>query len=233
MIQSGPIASKPRNSLRLGAYQGTTEPGALERNGANALRLLAKAKHMGVDFACMPECYLSGYGTPKELRTGTVSITSRWFRDWIRQCAFGDMVSIVGFMEQRGKAFHNSAAIIQRGRLIGVYRKSIPGSPHEAKVVTYLCRFPVFRAHGVTFGVIICYEASVIEPGRKMGDDEGFGYGDSFILDSIGRPRAEAGTFTVGWITADVPKREVTGKRESRVRLVPAATRAQVAKLYR
>jgi predicted amidohydrolase len=81
MIQSGLIASKPRTSLRLGVYQGTTEPGALERNGVNPLRLLAEANHRGVDFACMPECYLSGYGTPKDLRTGTVSITSRWFRD--------------------------------------------------------------------------------------------------------------------------------------------------------
>jgi predicted amidohydrolase len=199
------------------------------------------------------------------------------------------MASIVGLMEHRGRVLCNSATIIQRGRLLGVCRKSIPGSPQEAKVVTYLCRLPVFRAHAVTFGVIICYEASTIEPslllaargariifephysfiamenvdwhrqrvrnhriaravengvwfvkantvtkpGRKMGKDDGFGCGHSFMLDSIGRPRAEAGIFTVGGITADVPKREVTGRRESRVRLAPAAVRAQVTKLYR
>jgi len=279
---------KTRNALRLGAYQGPTEPGALEKNACAALKILAEAHRRGLDFACLPECFLSGYGPPEVLRAGAVTVRSDWFRDWVRRCTFGDMVSIVGFMEKRGSKLINSAAVVQCGRLLGVYHKSIAGSPFEGQAATFVSKFPVFRAHGVTFGVIICFEGTQIEPslilaergariifephysfiamqqvdwhrarvrnhriaravengvwyvksntvtapGRKMGDTEGFGYGDSFILDNIGRPRAEAGIFTTGWITADAPKKELTGKRESRVKLVPKATRRQFAKLY-
>jgi predicted amidohydrolase len=284
------VAPKARDVFRIAAYQGPTEPGALEKNAANTLRLLAEAHRKGADFACMPECFLSGYGTPEELRAGAVSVTSEWFRDWVRRCAFGEMVSIIGLAERRGRRFHNSAVVVHRGKLLGVYRKSIPGSEQEQKLMTYVSHFPVFRARGVTFGVIICYEAStlepclllaergariifephysfirmkdvdwhrqrvrnhriaravenavwfvkantVTEPGRMMGGRAGFGYGDSFILDSIGRVRAESGLFTCGWITADVPRRELRGKRPSRIRAnVPKTTRIQVARLYR
>jgi predicted amidohydrolase len=279
---------KARSVIRIGAFQGPTEPGALEKNAHTALKVLAEAHRKDVDFACMPECFLSGYGPPDVLRAGAVSVRSVWFRGWVRQCNFADMVSIVGFMEKRGRKLLNSAAVIQRGRLLGVYHKSVAGSPFEGKAATFLSRFPVFRAHGVTFGVIICFEGTqiepslllaergariifephysfipmkqvdwhrarvrnhriaravengvwyvkantVTEPGRTMGDVEGFGYGDSFILDNIGRPRAEAGIFTTGWITADVPRKELTGQREFRVKLVPGATRRQVARLY-
>lgn len=71
-----------------------------------------------------------------------------------------------------------------------------------------------------------------IEPMRKVCGAAGFGYGDSFILDNIGRPQAEAGLFTVGWITADVPKKILTGPRESRVKLAPPATRKAMVRLY-
>ena len=285
MKQSSP---KAKDVFRIGAYQGPTKIDSFESNAGKTHSLLADAHRQGIDFACMPECFLTGYGTPKEIRASAVSVGSGPFQDFVRRCSFGDMVSIVGFFEKRGKHLHNAAVIIHRGKLIGVHHKSIPGSPYEKEVITYASRFRVWRLRGVTFGVLVCYEGAVLEPSlllaeqgariifephysyismdtvdfhwrrvrnsrtaravenacwyvksnitekamTKMGDVEGFGYGDSFILDTIGRPRAEAGFFTVGWITADVPRKELTGKRESRVKLAPRETRKQIARLY-
>ena len=282
--------AKDRTVLRIGAYQGPTEPGALEKNAQAGVKLLAEAHRMNVDFACLPECYLSGYGSPDVLRKGAVSVRSGWFQKWVSRCRFGDMVSIVGFVERRGSLYHNSAAIIHRGKLLGVYRKSISGSKHEKKVMTYVSHFPVFRVRGVTIGVIICVEGSVpepclilaergariifephysfvpmalmdaqrvrvrnsriaravenqcwhvrantvTEPQGKMGGEAGIGYGDSLILDHLGVPRAEAGLFTTGWITADAPKKNLMEKRPGRIAIsVPRATRVQMARLYR
>src|ERR1043166_5786896 len=101
------VSTKSRDALRIGAYQGPTEMGNVETNGSNALKLLAEAHRRGVDFACMPECYLTGFGTPDVLRAAAISVQGDWFRDWVKRCAFGDMVSIVGFIERRGRLFHN------------------------------------------------------------------------------------------------------------------------------
>jgi predicted amidohydrolase len=206
----------------------------------------------------------------------------------VRQCHFDDLVSIFGFVEKREEQFHNSAAVIHRGELVGVHRKSVAGSPHEKEVVTFISDFEVFRVRDVTFGVLICFEGFFIEPAlllaekgarilfephysftpmahmdwqrqrvrnsraaravendcwyvksnivtgpmRQVGGCDGFGYGDSFILDNIGRPRAEAGLFTTGWTTCDVPQSELTSERESRVDLAPEATRRAIASLY-
>jgi hypothetical protein len=93
------------------AYQGPTEAAAIEKNGAEALRVLDEAHARGVDFACLPECYLSGYGAPDQIRAGAISVRSEWFTDWLRQCKrFGEMVSIVGFFKKRGSRIPNSAA---------------------------------------------------------------------------------------------------------------------------
>jgi predicted amidohydrolase len=153
------------NFIRIGAYQGPTEAAAIEKNGAEALRVLGEAHARGVHFACLPECFLSGYGSPDQIRAGAISVRSQWFVAWLQKTKhLGDMVSIVGFFEKRGSHIHNSAAIIHRGKVVGIYRKSMPGSAHEKKVMTCVSHFPVFKRHGVTFGVIICVEGSSPEP---------------------------------------------------------------------
>ncbi|NQU11673.1 carbon-nitrogen hydrolase family protein [bacterium] len=281
---------KARNVFRIGAYQGPTQPAAFAVSARRTLAVLAAAYRRRVDFACLPECFLTGGClTTDELRAGAVAVRSEAFRRFVRQCAFGDMVSIVGFTEKRGRHLHNSAAVIHRGQLVGVHRKSVPGGLYDKEANTFVSDFRVFRRRGVIFGVIICFEGFFIEPAlltaeqgariifephhsfipmqgmdwqrqrvrtsraaravendcwyvkanvavepmRKVAGAAGFGYGDSFILDNIGRPQAEAGLFTTGWITADVPRKELTAKRESRVGLAPRETRRQIVRLYR
>jgi predicted amidohydrolase len=275
--------------IRIGAYQGPTEAAAVEKNGAEALRLLGEAHARGCHFACLPECFLSGYGSPDEIRAGAINVRGEWFIDWLRNTKrFGDMVSIVGLFEKRGARIHNSAAIIHRGKIVGIYRKSMPGSAHEKKVMTCVSHFPVFKRHGVTFGVIICIEGSspepcmllaskgariifephyafppphlmdaqrvrirncriaravenhcwhvranvITAPDLKIAGEAGVGYGDSLIIDPLGVVRAEAGLLKQGWITVDVPKKDLTDTRPKRVRYVPKATRKQIVKLY-
>ena len=285
-----PVVPKARNVFRIGAYQGPPKTESFESNARHTRAVLAAAHRQGVDFACVPECFLTGGClTTDELRAGAVPATSRRFRDFVRSCAFGDMVSIVGFTERRETKLHNTAAIVHRGKLIGLHRKSVPGGLYDKEANTFVSDFHAFRARGVTFGVIICFEGFFVEPAllvaeqgariifephysfipmqgmdwqrqrvrtsraaravendcwyvksnvsiepmRKIAGAEGFGYGDSFILDNIGRPIAEAGLFKIGWITADVPKKELTCERESRVGLAPLETCRQMVRLYR
>jgi predicted amidohydrolase len=280
---------KAKDVFRIGVYQGPTREDSFENNSRRTHEIFAEAHQKGIDFACVPECFLTGGClSAKELQACAVSVTSAPFRKFVKQCAFGDMVSIVGFAERRGKHLHNSAAVIHRGRLLGIHRKSVAGGVSDKEANTFVSDFRVFRARGVTFGVIICFEGFFVEPSlltaekgariifephfsfipmqgmdwqrqrvrtsraaravendcwyvksnvaiepmRKVAGTTGLGYGDSFILDNIGRPRAEAGLFTVGWFYADAPKKDLTSSRESRVKLAPPATRKQIVRLY-
>lgn len=284
-----PVSPKRPDVFRIGAYQGPTGMDSFENNARKTWEILAEAHRQKVDFACVPECFLTGgCVAPKEVPSTAVPTNGRLFRDFVRRCAFGDMISIVGFTEQNKSKAHNSAAVIHRGKLVGVHRKSMAGGAADKEACTLVTDLRPFRLRGVTFGVIICFEGFfmepslllaeqgariifephfsfigkdnmdwqrqrvrtsraaravendcwyvksnvMVEPMRKVAGAEGFGYGDSFILDNIGRPQAEAGLFTTRWITADVPREQLTSRRESRVKLAPPATRRMVARLY-
>ena len=63
---------------------------------------------------------------------------------------------VIGFIEPRGQDLHNSAAVLHRGKLIGVYGKSmlLPGEteafePGESPTA--------FEANGPKLGLNICY----------------------------------------------------------------------------
>jgi 5-aminopentanamidase len=152
------------STLRLGAYQAATDAGDFDRNAAHALDALADASRRGVDFACLHECFLCGYGPPEVLRGGAVAADDARFRAFVRRHDFGDMVSVLGLMLRRGRSLYNAAAILHRKRVLGFYLKSMPGSPYEREACKYVSNFPVWKARGVTFGVIICVESSVPEP---------------------------------------------------------------------
>jgi predicted amidohydrolase len=281
--------TKTEGFIRLGAYQAATEPGDFDRNATHALDALSDAARRGVDFACLHESFLSGYGEPEVLRAGAVTRTDARFRAFVRAHDFGDRVSIVGMTLREGRKHFNAAAVLHRRRLLGIYRKSMPGSAYEGEMCTYTADYRVWKARGVSFGVIICVESAVPEPclllaeggarvifephysfipapsvdahrvrvrsnqiaravengiwlvqacsvtpqDRLINGEQGLGYGNSCIVDRVGRVRADAGLFGTTWITADAPRADLFGQREARLPHLPPAVRTQMARLYR
>ncbi len=283
------IPEQPKEAtIRVGAYQGPVIPGDREANAREALRVLAEGAKRNLHFACLPESYISGYDVSEVLRRAAVSVEDPWFRKFVQDCAFGDTVSILGFTERRGELYHNSAAIIQAGRLLGIYRKAYSGGRYERETFTFGREFPVFDAHGVRFGVLICadggypeiarilalkgarilfaphynyipfsgvqnhrtfvrsdHTARARENGcyfvkansvtlelRPLGEGKGVGYGESYILGPDGASLAESGLFTTGWITAEIPRTELTKERRSPVANLPRAIWEQMRELY-
>lgn len=64
---------------------------------------------------------------------------------------------VFGILERDGDAFYNSAVVVHRGELLGVYRKTHLFSA-EAEIFTPGRGFPVFKMHGICFGLNICYD---------------------------------------------------------------------------
>ena len=78
------------------------------------------------------------------------------------------MTTIVGFTELAAdnRLYGISAAVFQRGSVVGVYRKRHPAI--NRSVYAAGRETPVFRAGALTFGIVICYDSNFTEPARLM-----------------------------------------------------------------
>lgn len=134
-------------------------------NLAKVVRGLERADRDRVDVVCFPECFLTGY--PDDAARA-------------RRCAFAadgpnmmtllDRTSrfqatfIVGFNELRGDDLYNTAAVVHRGHLLGLYSKCSAYMRFHKQGRA----FPVFERDGVKFGVVICSDGGYIEPARIL-----------------------------------------------------------------
>ncbi len=83
-----------------------------------------------------------------------------------------DVVIPVSFFERAGPVHYNSIAIIDAGKLLGVYRKShIPDGPGYEEKFYFRpgnTGFRVWRTHRATLGVGICWDQWFPESARAM-----------------------------------------------------------------
>ena len=146
--------------MKVAAYQAP-----LLRSGSlDALALIAAqvrcCESAGVEILCCPEAVLGGLADQTS-RPGDLAIStaSRQFQALLAPLESDTVTTIVGFTEAgpSGRLF-NSAAIVSRGRLAGVYRKMHPAirrSVYEPGTAA-----PVFRAGELTFGIAICRDST-------------------------------------------------------------------------
>ncbi len=155
-------------TIRLAAWQGPCVDGDVAANLAAARRAVALAREQGADFLCLPETFLSGYGSRETVERGALSLDDARLDDLA--AAAGEMVLLMGLTERLNDgALGNTVAVYAAGERLGFYRKSML-TGGDARDMGY-CRdydLPVFRARNVTFGCIICHDSSFLEPATTM-----------------------------------------------------------------
>ncbi|SNY57807.1 carbon-nitrogen hydrolase family protein [Paractinoplanes atraurantiacus] len=141
--------------MRIAACQTPEILGDVEAALACAERFAADAA--GADLLLFPEGFLQGYlVTDEHVRRHALALDSAAFADILQRLTPVRPVLVLGMLERNGERFHNTAAVIHCGRLLGAYRKTqlVPG---EA-VFTPGDDYPVFDLAGVRFGINICYD---------------------------------------------------------------------------
>jgi predicted amidohydrolase len=150
--------------IRVAAYQATPTYWATERV-QQVVEALKRADDEQINFLCFPEGFLTGYYAEKELAEKTsMKVASDDFQDFLNQTASFNVTFIIGFNEREDDRVFDSAAVIERGKLIGIQRKHYlyhnyftPGD-----------RFSVFQSKGISFGVVICLDTNYFEPSRLL-----------------------------------------------------------------
>ncbi len=111
--------------LRVAMAQINSTMGDLSGNVEKIKKFLVDAKGCGADLVVFPELAVTGY-PPQDLllEDGFVRRNKELLEDLIRDNSV-DVAGVVGFVDYRGKALFNAAAVFNGSRLVGVTHKAL------------------------------------------------------------------------------------------------------------
>ena len=150
--------------LIIGVWQGRCANGDLEANLRRAGEIIDEAGRAGCDFVCLPETFLSGYGTAEIVRNTALALDDERLVALAARAHQYGLVALVGLAEKRPNGdLANSEVVLSGGGVAGVYSKTMRTG---GDVEMGFCEDndqPVFKAKGITFGIIVCHDSSFPE----------------------------------------------------------------------
>jgi predicted amidohydrolase len=131
--------------------------------------IAARAESEGASLLCFPEGFLQGYLTDETpARRNALDLTSPAFGAVLNRLPkIGPMI-VMGLIEVEEGRLFNTAIVVDRGVLIGRYRKvHLLSGEHifDAGSDSH-----VFEVDGLRFGINICYDTNFPEAARKVVD---------------------------------------------------------------
>ena len=151
--------------ISVGSCQLESILGGVRESLAEIKRALTWAQAEALDIVCLPECFLTGYHrTPNEASAHSIDLDSTLFSRLMSELSEFEPTLILGLIERTESGLFNSAAIVERGQLVGIYRKQHLNetgfSPGRES--------PVFEKNGMKFGVNICFDANFPDAARAL-----------------------------------------------------------------
>jgi predicted amidohydrolase len=126
---------------------------------------MEEADANGINVLCFQECFLQGYTLNEtETRKRALNLASAQFTKLLKKLADYKTAAIVGVIEEENGLYFNTAAVIQRGALLGKYRKVHLFEKNFQPGENY----PVFAVDGLCFGINICYDARFAEGAKAL-----------------------------------------------------------------
>ncbi len=126
---------------------------------------LKRADAERADIVSFPECFLTGYPDTEEgARRGAFAADSEKMARVLDVTSRHEALAVLGFNEARGADLYNTAAVVHRGHLLGIYSKCAAYMKFHKQGRD----FPVWEHKGVKFGVLICADGGYIEPARIL-----------------------------------------------------------------
>lgn len=144
--------------MKVAAYQAPLlSPGSLD-----ALALIRAqlrwCEVQQVDLLCCPEAVLGGLAD-HAVRPADGALDADGLRRTAVALASPSVTVIVGFSEMAADGrLYNSAAVVRKGAVIGLYRKQHPAIHRSVYAAGH--ETPVFGVDALTFGILICNDSN-------------------------------------------------------------------------
>ena len=119
----------------------------------------------GVEILCCPEGILGGLADYAP-QPADIAIVREQLEAVLAPLASDTVTTIVGFTEIDGGRLYNTAAVLHKGSVVGLYRKLHPAI--NRSVYDAGDKIPVFTIGELTFGIMICNDSNYSEPARIM-----------------------------------------------------------------
>jgi predicted amidohydrolase len=129
----------------------------------------ARAESEGAALLCFPEGFLQGYLTEEApARRNALQLASPAFQAVLSRLPRTGPMIVMGLIEvEQGRLF-NTAAVVDRGTVIGRYRKAhLLGGE---RIFDAGCDSRAFEIAGLRFGINICYDTRFPEAARSVAD---------------------------------------------------------------
>lgn len=156
-------------TVRIAAAQTPDIREDLDAALAHALTVAADAEAQGCALLCFPEGYLQGYLTEEApARRHALDLASPAFAAILERFPKSGPVIVMGLIEIEAGALYNTAVVIDRGVLVGRYRKAHLLAGEAAFASGTDC--PVFEVQGLKFGMAICYDTNFPDAFAKVAN---------------------------------------------------------------
>ena len=143
--------------MRVAAFQRFSTFDDPAKVGEQILRDLTWADEHGIDLALFPESYLQGHSYDRSIiERRAVSLDSPTITGLLRGLSGMRATAILGLFERREHLVYNSAIVIDRGHLAGVYAKAFPLEDG----CTAGSEFPVWDLGKWRYGINICNDTN-------------------------------------------------------------------------
>lgn len=177
--------------MKVAAYQAPLDVPDVDAALELVLMHVERCEQEGVELLCCPECVLGGLGdSADDPFTSAIDVESGELELVLKPLRSRNVAVIVGFTEiQKGTGrLYNSAAVIERGSIIGVHRKMKPAINRSVYHAGDDLR--TFRVGGLTFGVLICRDSTFPDLARDLAHLGAFVL---FVPSNNGLPEAKTG----------------------------------------
>jgi predicted amidohydrolase len=189
----------------------------------------ARAESEGASLLCFPEGFLQGYLTDEvPARRNALDLASPAFEAVLKRLPNSGPTIVMGLIEAEQGRLFNTAVVLDRGAVIGRYRKvHLLGGE---RIFDAGSDSRVFEIAGLQFGINICYDTNFPEAARKVAD-----LGASLLVCPANnmhlRNRAEALKDVHNSVRGErcretglwLVSADVTGERDGRISLGPTA----------
>lgn len=188
-----------------------------------------KAESQGIRLLCFPECFLQGYLVEKEsAHHHALNLSSAKFEEVLERLSKAGPTLVFGMIEAEDGRLFNTAVVVDRGRLLGRYRKThLLGGEHVFESGT---SYPIFEVDGLKFGINICYDTNFSEAASAIAAQGG----DLIVCPAnnmMGREKAEKFKHLHNEVRSERAKEtglwlissDVTGERDDRISYGPTA----------
>ena len=158
------------NMVRIGACQTPEMIGDPPAAIACMLLFAKEGESKNVDLLLFPECFLSGYILDKTYMAAyAYDLHSEQFSEILQQLRTVNSVLVFGLSEKKSGKLFNSTVVVNRGVLVGVYRKTHLIDPNEL-FFTPGEDYPIFEVKGLKYGINICYDTQFTDAARSVAD---------------------------------------------------------------